>query len=365
LKFVDEFRNADTVKNLAKAIKRRAGMEPLVFMEVCGTHTMAVARFGIRERLPDAISLISGPGCPVCVTPVSVVDRIVAMSRLPGVIVATFGDMMRVPGSFSSLEAVRAEEGADVRIVTSPLDALSIAAASPDRRVVFMGVGFETTAPAIAASIERAKSERISNYFVLSAHKVMPPPMEALSQGEIGIHGYLCPGHVSAIIGSHPYEVLANQYGIGCVISGFEPTDILQSILMLVGQCVSGKPRVEIQYNRVVHSEGNLSALALMNLVFEPTDSEWRGLGVIPKSGLAIRSGYRDWDAEVQIPVDPGPSVEPEGCRCGEVLRGLIRPAQCPLFGGICTTDHPIGACMVSSEGACAASYRYERTAAS
>ena len=362
MKFVDEFRNAGAVKNLAQAITQKAGGKPLIFMEVCGTHTMAVARFGIRECLPDTISLISGPGCPVCVTPVSVVDRIVAIAKLSGVIVATFGDMIRVPGSFSSLDAVRAE-GGDVRVVTSPLDALSIAVANPERRVVFMGVGFETTAPAIAASIEHARSERVSNYCVLSAHKVMPPPMEALSQGEIGIHGYLCPGHVSAIIGSKPYEILAKRYKIGCVISGFEPTDILQSILMLVDQCVSGTPRVEIQYSRVVHPEGNPSALALLDRVFEPSDSEWRGLGVIPKSGLSIRSEFRDWDAEVQIPVDPGPSVEPAGCRCGDVLRGLIRPSACPLFGLTCTTDHPVGACMVSTEGACAASFRYDRTA--
>jgi hydrogenase expression/formation protein HypD len=360
LKFVDEFRNAEAVKSLAHVIQKKAGKKPWVFMEVCGTHTMSVARFGIREWLPESISLISGPGCPVCVTPISVVDRIVALARLSDMTLATFGDMMRVPGSFSSLESVRSE-GADVRVVTSPLDALSIATSNPEKRVVFAGVGFETTAPAVAASIERAKSENVSNYFVLSAHKVMPPPMEALSKGDIGINGYLCPGHVSAIIGSKPYHILASQYGIGCVISGFEPTDILQSILMLVEQCVSEKPDVEIQYSRVVRAEGNPAALALLDRVFLPSDSEWRGLGVIPQSGLGIRTEFKAWDAEVQLPVDPGPSVEPKGCRCGEVLRGLIRPSACPLFGATCTTDHPVGACMVSTEGACAASYRFER----
>jgi hydrogenase expression/formation protein HypD len=327
-------------------------------MEVCGTHTMAIARFGLRELLPETVELVSGPGCPVCVTPNPLLDRAVALSRLPDVTVATFGDMVRVPGSSSSLEHERAA-GRDVRVVFSTLDALELASARPDRRVVFFGVGFETTAPTVAASILEARRRGVTNFFVLSAHKTMPRALEALSRGEANVDGYLCPGHVSVIIGTRAYEILVRRYGIGCVVSGFEPVDILQSILMLVRQRAGGTPRVEIEYSRAVRPEGNPKAMAVLSDVFEPCDAEWRGLGMIPGSGLRIRDIHSAFDAETSIPVEVETPKEPDGCRCGDVLRGILKPEHCPLFGGVCTPDRPVGACMVSSEGTCAAYYRF------
>jgi hydrogenase expression/formation protein HypD len=321
---------------------------------------MAIARYGIRELLPEGIRLISGPGCPVCVTPNRMVDYAVALSRRPDIIVTTFGDMMKVPGSSSSLDREHAR-GGDVRIVTSTLEALAIAEKNPEKKVVFLGVGFETTAPTIAASLVESRQRNLKNYFVLSAHKVIPPAMEALSQGEVKIDGYLCPGHVSAIIGSLPYIPLADKFGIGCVVSGFEPLDVLQSVLMLVNQLKEKNPSVEIQYSRVVKPEGNVTAQKAIETVFEPADSEWRGVGAIPMSGLKIREDFSEWDAEKKVPVEVEPTKEPKGCLCGQVLQGMVQPPSCRHFGKTCTPGNPVGPCMVSSEGTCAAYYRYRR----
>jgi hydrogenase expression/formation protein HypD len=358
LKLPDAFDGGESARNLARAVREAAAERRTTLMEVCGTHTMAIARFGIRELLPESIRLVSGPGCPVCVTPNSFVDRAAALARVPGAVIATFGDMMRVPGSSSSLERERAL-GRDVRVVFSTLDALKLAEANPDKKIVFPGVGFETTAPTVAVSILEARKRGLKNYFVLSGHKVMPPSMEALSKGDVRIDGYICPGHVSAVIGTRFYERLAGEHGIGCVVSGFEPLDILQSILMLVRQARDRRPKVEVQYSRVVKPEGNPVALAVLDEVFEPADSEWRGLGTIPRSGLRIRPAFADWDAEKRMPVEVEPVREPVGCRCGDVLRGKIRPPECALFAKACTPEDPVGACMVSSEGTCAAYFRF------
>ncbi|MFH1943155.1 MAG: hydrogenase formation protein HypD [bacterium] len=359
MKFVDEFRRGGAARHLAELIRKRAGDDEMTFMEVCGTHTMAIARNGIRELLPENIRLISGPGCPVCVTPNRTVDYAIALSRESDVIVTTFGDMMKVPGSSSSLDQEHAK-GRDIRVVTSTLEALAIAEKHPDQKVVFLGVGFETTIPTVAASLVEAKRRSMRMYFVLAAHKVIPPAMEALSRGDVKIDGYICPGHVSAIIGSKPYEFLARDFGIGCVVTGFEPLDILQGVLMLVEQKRSGRPRVEVQYSRVVKPEGNPTAVEIIGEVFEPCDSEWRGIGSIPNSGLKIRDSYEAWDAEVQIPVEVEPTHEPKGCLCGQILQGRAKPPACRHFGKTCTPGNPVGPCMVSSEGTCAAYFKYK-----
>ena len=329
-------------------------------MEVCGTHTVAIQRYGLRTILPPSIELVSGPGCPVCVTPVSYIDRAVALARRPDVILTTFGDLMRVPGSTSSLEKERAG-GADVRVLTSPVDALDIAAKSPDRKVVFLGVGFETTAPAVALALILAQQRGIGNFVVLCGHKTMPAALRALVSSNTGVRidGFILPGHVSAVIGSGPYKFLAREFKIPCAITGFEPVDIMQGILMLVEQLREGNPRVDIQYRRVVNPSGNPRAMRAMQTCFEPVDAEWRGIAMIPSSGLAIRREYATLDAAVQIPVQAEPTVERKGCICGLVLQGLKRPVDCPLFGTGCTPEHPVGACMVSSEGSCAATYNY------
>jgi len=359
VKFLDEFRRGGVAQHLVKDIEIDAKGLQMTFMEVCGTHTMAIARHGIRELIPQNIQLISGPGCPVCVTPNHLVDYGVALSRIPEVMVTTFGDMMKVPGSTSSLDREHAR-GGDIRIVASTLEALSLAEKHKDKNVVFLGVGFETTVPTVAASLIEAKDRNLRNYTVLSNHKVMPPAMEALSTGDVKIDGYLCPGHVSAIIGSKPYGFLAGQFGIGCVVGGFEPLDILQSILMLVKQIKAQKPRVEVQYSRVVKPDGNPRAREVVYSVFESSDSEWRGIGVIPNSGLKIRPDFSDWDAEVRFPVEVEPTREPKGCLCGQVLQGKTKPDSCPHFGKCCTPGDPLGPCMVSSEGTCAAYFKYK-----
>ena len=359
MKFIDEFRRGDVARHLVKQIKDASENTPMTFMEVCGTHTMSAAKFGIRQLIPEHIRLISGPGCPVCVTPNRIVDYAVALSRKSQVIVTTFGDMMKVPGSSSNLDREHAR-GGDVRVVASTLETLNIAEENPDKTVVFLGVGFETTVPTIAASVMEAKKRGIPNYHVLAANKVMPEAMEALSQGDVKIDGYLCPGHVSAIIGSKPYEFLADRYGLACVISGFEPLDILQSILMLVKQVANHQPRVDIQYSRVVTPDGNPRAREVVYSVFESCDSEWRGIGTIPGSGLKIRSEFSDWDAEVRCSVDVEPTREPKGCLCGQVLQGKVKPSACRHFGKTCTPGNPVGPCMVSSEGTCAAYYKYQ-----
>lgn len=360
MKFIDEYRDREKVRRLAEAIARQA-RRPLRIMEVCGTHTMAIARYGLRQILPETVELISGPGCPVCVTSQTDMDRGIALAQIQGSLIATFGDMMRVPGSVSTLAQERAR-GADVRVVYSPLDALRWAEENPHRKVIFLGIGFETTAPAVAVTLGEARRRGIGNFWVFSTHKTIPTALRALlDSGETRVDGFLLPGHVSTIIGSRAYEFLAEDYGVPCVIAGFEPLDILQSILRLIQQENEGRPRVEIAYRRGVTPEGNRKAREVMDSVFEPCDAEWRGLGVIPQSGLALRKAWASWDAGRSFPIPVPPASELQGCRCGEVLRGLIRPTECGLFATACMPENPKGPCMVSSEGSCAAAYKYDR----
>jgi hydrogenase expression/formation protein HypD len=358
MKYLTEFRDGALAAGLLERIRRRPPV-PTTIMEVCGTHTVALFRHGIPQLLPDNVTLISGPGCPVCVTDNRDIDWAIALARQPGVLLLTFGDMMRVPGSNGSLQQARAE-GCDIRPVYSALDCLEAAQANPESSVVFLGVGFETTAPTVACAILEAERLGLRNFHVFSAHKVMPPALEALaSAGEVRIDGLICPGHVSAVIGSEPYRFLAERHGISCVIAGFEPLDMLQAIDMLLAQKAEGRREVEIQYRRVVREDGNAVAREMMQRVFQPSDDGWRGLGVIPASGLAIRDRYARFDARLAFPLDPGPTREHRGCRCGDVLRGVARPPDCVLYGRACTPDRPVGPCMVSSEGTCSAWYQY------
>jgi len=363
MKFQDEFRDRELVGNMAANIRRMAERltKPVNFMEVCGTHTMSIYQFGIRSLLPENVRLVSGPGCPVCVTPVGYVDKAVACTADPANIVATFGDMLRVPGSRSSLMEERAK-GADVRIVYSPLDAVALANANPGRRVIFLGIGFETTAPTIAASILEATRLGLSNYLVLASHKTMPVPMDILTADpDLALSGYLCPAHVSTVIGGNAYKPLAEKYRIPCVVTGFEPADVMQGIEMLLAQVLAGESKVEIQYSRAVNWEGNPKAQAIMERVFVPCDAAWRGLGMLPGSGLAIKPELARFDAEKVLEIDAGEERENPACRCGEVLKGKLSPFDCPLFSTVCTPESPVGACMVSSEGTCAAAYKYGR----
>lgn len=367
MKYSTEFRDPRVAAGFLHIIRSLSERleKSISLMEVCGTHTMAIYRHGIRPLLPDPVRLTSGPGCPVCVTPVEFVDKAVALARLPEVIVTTFGDMMRVPGSSSSLLREKAC-GADVRIVYSPLDAVAIAEKNPRNQIVFLGVGFETTAPTVAASILDAAKREVNNFFVLCAHKTMPQAMSALtSDPDLKIDGYLCPAHVSTIIGADAYLPLATARNIPCVITGFEPVDILQGIAMLVGQIVAGEARVENQYSRFVRPAGNPQALKILDQVFGPCDARWRGLGVIPGSGLIIREKFSRFDIEKRLDIKTEVPHEPPGCRCGEILMGKITPLDCPLFGTACTPEEPVGACMVSSEGVCSAAYKYGETSRS
>jgi hydrogenase expression/formation protein HypD len=358
VKYVNEYRNGAVARSLTDKIKE-ISRKPVRFMEICGTHTMAIFRHGIRSLLPDSIELISGPGCPVCVTAVEDVDRAVKLSNIPGVILTTFGDMLRVPGTVSSLQAEKAK-GADIRMVYSTVDALKIARENPDKDVVFLGIGFETTSPTIAAAIMAANETGQQNFSVVSSHKLLPPAMAALlSGGNLAVDGFICPGHVTTIIGTSAYEKVAEEYRIPCVVIGFEPVDILQGLLMLVKQIEEGRSDVEIQYVRGASAEGNPGAVKAMEKVFEPCDSKWRGLGSIPGSGLAIRKEYSIHDAAKKFDIDVPPAKEPPGCLCGDVLRGVARPPDCRLFRKTCSPRTPVGPCMVSSEGTCAAYFKY------
>ncbi len=331
-------------------------------MEVCGTHTMAISSSGIRKMIPRTLRLLSGPGCPVCVTPAEDIDWIIEIARLPGVILATFGDMVKVPGSASSLEAEMAK-GAEVKVVYSPLDALQIAERNPKRRVCFVGVGFETTSPTVASTILLAKKRGVRNLFIYPGFKLIPPAMGFLSEKkEAKIDGFICPGHVSVIIGSRPYEFIPKRFGIPCVITGFEPLDVLQGIWMLLLQRANNHPRVEIQYRRGVTEEGNPCALASLERVFVRCDSQWRGIGVIPSSGLGLNQEFADYDAKRAFDLPKPKPLEPRGCICGPIMMGLKVPPDCSLFGERCTPQTPVGPCMVSSEGACAAYYKYGET---
>lgn len=355
---LDGFRDPQVAGNLVEAI-REVAQTPCTLMEVCGTHTMAIAKHGLRGVMPDTINLLSGPGCPVCVTANADIDLAIEIARQPGVVLATFGDMMKVPGSYSSLAREKAD-GRDVRVVYSPLDSLAIAEREPDKHVVFLGVGFETTAPTVALTIREAARRSLPNWSALSLHKTVPGALEALvNDPEVRVTGFILPGHVSTIIGTRPYEFLATQYGVPGVITGFEPVDVLQGIWMLTKQLAEGRAEIEIAYARGVQAEGNRSALAAMEEAFEPCDAEWRGIGVIPGTGLGLRPEFAGYDARVRVPVTPPEPREIKGCQCGDVLRGVVLPFECKLFGRACTPEHPIGPCMVSSEGSCAAYYRY------
>jgi len=328
-------------------------------MEFCGGHTVAILKYGIRQLLPQTVQMFSGPGCPVCVTATRDIDKIIALSRQPGVTVAVFGDLMRVPGSSSSLQQLRAE-GNDIRVVYSALEALQLAQQHSDRKIVMVGIGFETTAPTIAASLLQAKLQWSINYKVLSLHKLTPPVMKALlDSGETHIDGIVCPGHVSTIIGSQPYEFIPRAYHIGCVVTCFEPLDILLGVEMLVKQIETNQPKVEIAYRRAVRPEGNLKARELMERVFEIAPANWRGIGPLPASGLKLKPEFQDFAAEKVFDLPQLDSPEPGGCICGEILRGVKTPADCKLFQHACTPEHPVGPCMVSAEGACSAYHIY------
>jgi hydrogenase expression/formation protein HypD len=334
---------------------------PMRLMEVCGTHTVSIFRSGIRSLLPDSVELISGPGCPVCVTPAGEIDRAIALSRQDGVTLATFGDLMRVPGSNSSLQGERAS-GAAIRVVLSPLDALKIAQENPDRAVCFFAVGFETTSPAIAAAVQEAHRKGLANFYILSSQRIIPPAIRALlSGGKVQIDGFILPGHVSVIIGRAPYLLISEEFGLPGVITGFEPLEILEGVYMLLRQRKEKRTAIEIQYSRAVKEEGNQHALAILNAVFEPIDARWRGLGVIPKSGLMLREEFAAMDAAQAFDIPYEEVEDPPGCLCGEILQGIRRPPDCALFGTRCTPEEPIGPCMVSSEGSCAAYFKYGR----
>lgn len=352
------FRDPDLGKGLIRTIDALA-TEDINLMEVCGTHTVSIARAGLRSLLPDRVSLTSGPGCPVCVTANKDIDTAIALSRIDDVIVTTFGDMMKVPGSTTSLSKEKGA-GADIRIVYSPLDALALARQMPDKHVAFVGVGFETTTPLLAAAIKRAAAEGLDNFSVLAINKMVPPALRALvNDPEVKIDALLLPGHVSTVIGLEPYRFLADEFDIPGVIAGFEPIDILQGIAMLLKQRRDGRAEIEIAYSRGVMREGNVVAQQTTEEVFEDADADWRGLGTIPGSGKRIREEFARYDAIKRLGVVPEPTRELKGCRCGDVLRGIILPSDCNLFGRACVPEHAIGPCMVSSEGSCAAYYRY------
>ncbi|OGS46546.1 MAG: hydrogenase formation protein HypD [Elusimicrobia bacterium RIFOXYD2_FULL_34_15] len=343
--------------NLINKIKLLANKKVNI-MEVCGTHTMAIAYSGLKSLLPKNINLISGPGCPVCVTPTPIIDSAIELAK-KGLIITTFGDMLKVPGSNSSLEKEKSN-GNDVRMVYSCFDALKIAQKNPKKEVVFVGVGFETTSPTIAATIKTAEKEKTKNFSVIPAFKVIPPALKViLEQKNLKIDGFLLPGHVSAIIGSKPYQFITEKYKISSVITGFEPSEILEGIFMILKQIKTKKPIIEIQYKKVVKKEGNPFAMKLLYSIFEESDSQWRGLGIIKKSGLKFKYKYKKFDALQKFKTKLKNAKEPVGCLCGKILTGTVKPIQCHLFGKKCNPSNPIGPCMVSSEGTCAAYYKY------
>ncbi len=366
MKFVDEFRDPEAAKVLLAEIEELAANQPSrKFMEVCGGHTHAIYRHGIESLLPPSIEMVHGPGCPVCVIPMGRVDDAISIAATDGVTLCCFGDMLRVPGGTSTLLEAKAK-GADVRVVYSPLDALAIAERDPDRNVVFLAVGFETTAPSTAATLLEAKARNVENFSVFCNHVTIVPPVKAiLDSPGMSLDGFLGPGHVSTVIGTKPYEFVSQQYGLPLVTAGFEPVDILQGVAMLLRQLAEGRCEVENQYKRVVRDGGNQSALKLLAEVFELRPHfEWRGLGFIAQSALTLRREFEAWDAEKIFSV-PGLRVaDPKACQCGEVLKGAIRPWECKVFGTACTPETPIGTCMVSSEGACAAYFNYGRFSA-
>jgi hydrogenase expression/formation protein HypD len=371
MKYIDEFRKKGPAVGILRKI-HEISRRPVSVMEICGTHTHTISRYGIREVLPPNVRLISGPGCPVCVTSAGDINRIIGFSKKErvvdpgvmtpkGVVIATFGDMMGVPGTDSTLQEEKAS-GGDIRVVYSPLGALDIARENPSKEVVLCAVGFETTAPTVAATILTAREEGLENFSVLALHKLTPPAMRALmDSGEIEVHGFLCPGHVTTIIGAGAYAFLAEEYNAPSVVAGFEPFDALHGLYMLIKQLEEGRAEIEIQYKRVVTWEGNKKAQRIMGEVFEASESRWRGIGDIPMSGLRIKEEFASFDAEKRFEIEEGLDEEPAGCACGAVLKGLITPDKCSLFATACTPESPVGPCMVSSEGTCAAYYKYDR----
>ncbi len=357
MKYIDEYRDKAKVLQLLQLIKEEDA-KSIRIMEVCGGHTMSIHKFGIPSLLPSHIQLVSGPGCPVCVTDRKYIDQAIAYARMPNTIITTYGDLIRVPGSSSSLEKERSN-GRDIRIVYSVLDAHKIAIENPSRNIIFLGIGFETTTPSSAFGILNAAEMGLHNFFVFSAHKLMPPAMKALIDEQVNIDAYLGPGHVSAIAGTQMYDFIPSQYHLGVVVSGFEPTDILTSILMLVKQLNSGQAKVEIQYKRAVKREGNIIAKAAIEKVFETRDDWWRGLGILKNSGLKIKESFEQFDAEKAFEVEVEPTRQDSACICGAILKGIASPSDCKLFARACNPENPIGACMVSNEGACHAFYRY------
>ena len=332
---------------------------PIRLMEVCGTHTVEIFRHGVRDVIPKGISLLSGPGCPVCVTSIRDIDAAIALAKTAGVVLVTFGDMMRVPGGKGALNEARSE-GAHVEVFYSPMDALTLAKKEQKKEIVFFATGFETTSPLIAATIKEAERTGIKNFSIYSAHKLVPPALKALLDSpEVLVDGFILPGHVSAIIGKRPYEFVASRYHKPSVITGFDAHDIIEGILMIVRQIALKRSEVEIQYRSVVREEGNPRAVGLLDEYFEPTDAYWRGIGVIPESGLKLREKYRSFDAVLRFHPTVPEYAEPELCSCGDILRGIKTPPECPLFGTGCTPDSPVGPCMVSTEGSCAAYYKY------
>jgi hydrogenase expression/formation protein HypD len=360
VKFVDEYRDGAVAKRLIADIDRLA-RHPWVIMEVCGGQTHSIVRYGLDRLLPDHVELVHGPGCPVCVTPLETIDRAHAIARRPGVVFTSFGDMLRVPGSETDLLRIKAA-GGDVRVVTSPLQAVEIAAREPQREVVFFAIGFETTAPANAMAVKEGRRRGLSNFSVLTSHVLVPPSIASILQASDNrVQGFLGPGHVCAITGVRAYRSLARQYDTPIVVTGFEPIDLLEGVKALVEELEAGRAGVRNAYARIVAEDGNAAARAVVDEVFEVVDHPWRGIGRIPKSGLRIRKQYRDLDAAERFLVANLHTLEPTECVSGRVLRGLVKPCDCPQFGRRCTPETPLGATMVSAEGACAAYYRYGR----
>lgn len=357
MKFATEFRDPGLVATIARNIDTACRHE-WTLMEFCGTHTVTIFRHGLKSLLPERLRLVSGPGCPVCVTSKADIDRILFLCDRPSSIVATYGDMMKVPGSRMNLAEKKAR-GADVRIVYSSYDAVSLAEKNPKKHVFFIGIGFETTAPSTAAAVRKAEAIRLRNFSVLSLHKATPPVLATLLEGGTSVDGFICPGHVCAIIGARPLEPVAAAWKKPCVIAGFEPGDVLQAILMLVRQLEAGKSEVEIEYLRGVTYEGNANAQGVIGEVFRTTESEWRGIGTVPDTGLVLRNEFSRFDALAFIDKPIKAIPDPPGCKCGDVLKGRITPLECPLFRKVCRPQSPVGPCMVSNEGSCATYYLY------
>jgi hydrogenase expression/formation protein HypD len=357
VKHIDEYRDKGLIMKITNLIKRAADRN-YTFMEVCGGHTSAIHRFGIPSLLPENIKLISGPGCPVCVTDNGFIDKAIEYSKREDAIITTFGDLIRVPGSDSSLEKEKAR-GGDIRIVFSGLEALGIAKENSEKKVIFLGIGFETTAPGTAVTVKEADKAGVKNFFLLSGHKVMPPAMEVIIKEGVALNGFICPGHVATITGSTAFSNIPLNYNIGCVVTGFEPVDILQAIFMLVNQVNSSCPDTEIQYTRAVTKEGNIIAQQHMNDIFMLSNDNWRGFGTIASSGMKLRNEYEQFDVKKVLPVSIMNKEENVLCICGEILRGLKTPTECRLFATTCVPENPVGACMVSGEGACNTFYKY------